>query len=221
MIILGIGNPQWWWCNIQSKSYWLPNTQSIVLLADWLILENSEKAASNINMPDCNQRMKFHILFLSHWSCIFQLCLSDNTRIIPPYTSMGRFMKVPNSNLTFGIIPKTGTTNLLRKFCIMIGSDCLEKLGDQDEHDFMVFNKPRFVIHHLQYKTVSTLNSKQQVQQSSVETETAIPCKPLAYAPRHIPLSFIQQCSGLQQMPKILKLLQITDRVHKNLHLVE
>ena len=31
----------------------------------------------------------------------------------------------------------------------MIGSDCLEKLGDQGEHDFMVFNKPRFVIHHI------------------------------------------------------------------------
>ena len=31
----------------------------------------------------------------------------------------------------------------------MIGSDCLEKLGDQGEHDFMVFNKPRFAIHHI------------------------------------------------------------------------
>ena len=56
----------------------------------------------------------------------------------------------------------------------MIGSDCLEKLGDQDEHDFMVFNRPRFVIHHLQYNTVSTLNSKQQVQYSAVEIKTPI-----------------------------------------------
>ena len=56
----------------------------------------------------------------------------------------------------------------------MIGSECLEKLGDQDEHDFMVFNNPRFVIHHLQYKTVSTLNSKQQVQQCADEIKTPI-----------------------------------------------
>ena len=34
-----------------SKSDWLFNTQSRVLKADWLILENNEEATFNINMP--------------------------------------------------------------------------------------------------------------------------------------------------------------------------
>ena len=34
-----------------SESDWLINTQSKVLQADWLILENNEIAISNINMP--------------------------------------------------------------------------------------------------------------------------------------------------------------------------
>ena len=33
------------------KSDWLFNTQTRVPLADWLILENNEKATLNINMP--------------------------------------------------------------------------------------------------------------------------------------------------------------------------
>ena len=32
------------------KSYWLSNTQSRVLQADWLVLENNEKANFNISM---------------------------------------------------------------------------------------------------------------------------------------------------------------------------
>ena len=41
------------WCiyNTRSKSDWLFNTPLRVLQADWLILENNEKATSNINMP--------------------------------------------------------------------------------------------------------------------------------------------------------------------------
>ena len=33
------------------NSDWLFNTQSRVLQADWLILENNERATLNINMP--------------------------------------------------------------------------------------------------------------------------------------------------------------------------
>ena len=39
--------------NTQSKSALLFNTRSRVLKADWLILENNEKAILNINMPYC------------------------------------------------------------------------------------------------------------------------------------------------------------------------
>ena len=39
-----------WIYNTQSKSDWLLNTQSKVLQADWLILENNKKATLNINM---------------------------------------------------------------------------------------------------------------------------------------------------------------------------
>ena len=37
--------------NTQSISDWLFNTQSRVLQADWLILENNEKPYWNVNMP--------------------------------------------------------------------------------------------------------------------------------------------------------------------------
>ena len=37
--------------NTHSVARWLFNTQSRVLQADWLILENNEKATFNINMP--------------------------------------------------------------------------------------------------------------------------------------------------------------------------
>ena len=43
----------------QSKSEWLFNTQSRVLQADWLILENNEKAALSINMPYRAIALKF------------------------------------------------------------------------------------------------------------------------------------------------------------------
>ena len=35
----------------QSESYWLSNTQPRVLQADWLNLENNEKATLNITIP--------------------------------------------------------------------------------------------------------------------------------------------------------------------------
>ena len=35
----------------RSISYWLSNIQSRALQADWLILENNEKATLNINPP--------------------------------------------------------------------------------------------------------------------------------------------------------------------------
>ena len=37
--------------NMRSKSDWLFNSQSIVLQADWFILENNGKATLKINMP--------------------------------------------------------------------------------------------------------------------------------------------------------------------------
>ena len=51
IISLFIGNSQWCLYNTLSKYYRLFNTQSRVLQADLLMLENSEKAALNINMP--------------------------------------------------------------------------------------------------------------------------------------------------------------------------
>ena len=51
IISLCIGNSQWCLYSTLSKYDWLFNTQSRVLQADLLMLENSEKAALNINMP--------------------------------------------------------------------------------------------------------------------------------------------------------------------------
>ena len=50
IIFYCIGNSKWCIYNTQSKSYWLFNTQSRLLQADWLILGNNEKATLNINM---------------------------------------------------------------------------------------------------------------------------------------------------------------------------
>ena len=58
IISLCIGNSQWYLYNIHSKSNRLLNTQSSVLQADWVILENDEKVTLNINMP--------------YWLCITQ-----------------------------------------------------------------------------------------------------------------------------------------------------
>ena len=41
--------------NTQSKSDWLFNTQSRILQADWLSMENNEKATLNINMLYCKE----------------------------------------------------------------------------------------------------------------------------------------------------------------------
>ena len=54
IIFYRIGNSQSCIYNTQSKSDWLFNTQSRALQADWLILENNEKATLNINMTYCN-----------------------------------------------------------------------------------------------------------------------------------------------------------------------
>ena len=39
--------------NTQSNSDWLFNTWPIVLQADWMILENNERATLNIDTPHC------------------------------------------------------------------------------------------------------------------------------------------------------------------------
>ena len=53
---------QWWLYNTLSiPSNWLFNTQSRVLQAYWLMLENNEKATLNINMP--NQPYMNYIVF--------------------------------------------------------------------------------------------------------------------------------------------------------------
>ena len=53
--------------NTQSKSDWLFNTQSRILQADWLSVENNEKATLNINMPYCrgNPRTQHYLLYSS------------------------------------------------------------------------------------------------------------------------------------------------------------
>ena len=58
---------QWYQYNIQSKYGWTFNTQSRVLQADWLILENNEKATLNNNMPFC-VASSFCLLSVSLWS---------------------------------------------------------------------------------------------------------------------------------------------------------
>ena len=50
--------------NTHSKYDWLFNTKSRVLQADWLILENDEKATLNINMPYC-PLIIIHVIFSS------------------------------------------------------------------------------------------------------------------------------------------------------------
>ena len=49
-----IGNSQSCIYNTQSKSDRLFSTQSRALQADWLILENNEKATLNIKIPYCD-----------------------------------------------------------------------------------------------------------------------------------------------------------------------
>ena len=57
------------------KSYWLFNTPSRVLQADWLILENDEKATLNINMPYTQYEMRVIIL-------LFSVCREDMSRVM-------------------------------------------------------------------------------------------------------------------------------------------
>ena len=45
------------------NSDWLFSTQSRVLQADWFILEISEKAALNINMPYCSHNILIFFIF--------------------------------------------------------------------------------------------------------------------------------------------------------------
>ena len=51
IIVYCVGNSQSCIYSTQLKSDWLFNTKSRVLQADWLIVENNEKAALHINMP--------------------------------------------------------------------------------------------------------------------------------------------------------------------------
>ena len=51
IIFYCFGNSQRCKYNTQSKSDWLFNTQTRVLQADWLKLENNEKETLSINMP--------------------------------------------------------------------------------------------------------------------------------------------------------------------------
>ena len=53
--------------NTQSKSDWLFNTQSRILQADWLSMENNEKATLNINMLYCteNSSTQYYHLYSS------------------------------------------------------------------------------------------------------------------------------------------------------------
>ena len=46
------------------NSDWLFDTQSRVLQADWLILENDEKATLNINMTYCRKFIVFHVMLV-------------------------------------------------------------------------------------------------------------------------------------------------------------
>ena len=56
------------------------------------------------------------------------------------------FVRFKNSTINYCVIPKTGTTNLLRKFSIMIECECIDKIGRQNEHVFMI-NSNRQVIY--------------------------------------------------------------------------
>ena len=49
--LLMYGNTQYCLYNTQSKADWLLNTQPRVLLADWLIFENEEKATLRLTFP--------------------------------------------------------------------------------------------------------------------------------------------------------------------------
>ena len=62
IIFLCIGNSKWCIYNTQSTSDWLFNTQSKVLRVDQLILENNEKATSNINAPPLITTFSSHTL---------------------------------------------------------------------------------------------------------------------------------------------------------------
>ena len=58
--------------NTQSKSDWLFNTQSTVLPADWLTLENNEKATLKLKCPVARRIVQYIL------SCT--LCLLDRGR---------------------------------------------------------------------------------------------------------------------------------------------
>ena len=54
-------------CYTQSQSDWLFNSPSRILLADWLILVNNEKAALNTNMPYWTCRCRTSTYMHSEW----------------------------------------------------------------------------------------------------------------------------------------------------------
>ena len=59
-----VGNSHLCLYNTQSNSDWLFTARSRVLQADWLILENNEKATLNINMPYWFGCMRNELTFL-------------------------------------------------------------------------------------------------------------------------------------------------------------
>ena len=68
IIFCRIANSQWCIYNTQSKSDWMFNTLSRVLHADWLVLENNEKATLVINKTYSRSSRwlyKFWIIFSS------------------------------------------------------------------------------------------------------------------------------------------------------------
>ena len=62
-------NYQWCIYNPQSKSDWLLHTQSRVLQTDRLILENNEKANSNISMPYSIHRVEIPVIIMGETGC--------------------------------------------------------------------------------------------------------------------------------------------------------
>ena len=68
-----------------------------------------------------------------------QVC-STIPRFYKQLAGKTNFVRFKDSNINYCVIPKTGTTNLLQKFCIMIGPECIDKIGRQNEHVFMIYS---------------------------------------------------------------------------------
>ena len=78
------------------NSDWLFNTQSRVLQADWLILENDEKATLNINMTYCREFIVFH----GDACCLYSM---DTIDIVALYFLTQIFSTIDNGDAYFDI----------------------------------------------------------------------------------------------------------------------